>query len=72
MILYMCILNALRHVSWQIALGVTVRGDCRVPGEGRFVGIPKFYSWVTKCTMPNTYQLRLDVEHLLLAYVIML
>ena len=28
-----------------------MRGDSGVAGEGRVVGIPKFYSW-DKCTMP--------------------
>ena len=37
----------------RIALGVTVRDDSGVAGEGRVVGIPKFYSW-GKCTMPLT------------------
>ena len=30
-----------------------MRGDSGVAGEGRVVGIPKFYSW-GKCTMPLT------------------
>ena len=30
-----------------------MRGDSGVAGEGRVVGIPKFYSW-SKCTMPLT------------------
>ena len=30
-----------------------MRGDSGVTGEGRVVGIPKFYSW-GKCTMPLT------------------
>ena len=30
-----------------------MRGDSGVVGEGRVVGIPKFYSW-SKCTMPLT------------------
>ena len=37
----------------KIALGVAVRGDGGVAGEGRAVGIPKFHSW-GKCTMPLT------------------
>ena len=41
------------HVSGKIASGVAVRGDSGVAGEGRVVGIPKFYSW-SKCTMPLT------------------
>ena len=40
-------------VSGNIASGVAVRGDSGVAGEGRVVGIPKFYSW-GKCTMPLT------------------
>ena len=28
-----------------------MRGDSGVAGEGRVVGIPKFYSW-SRCTMP--------------------
>ena len=28
-------------------------GDSSVAGEGRVVGVPKFYSWA-KCTMPLT------------------
>ena len=32
---------------------VTVRGDRGVAGEGRVVGVPKFYSW-GKYTMPLT------------------
>ena len=42
-----------RNISGKIALGVTVRGDCGVAGEGRLVGVPKFHSW-GKCTMPLT------------------
>ena len=30
-----------------------MKGDSGVAGEGRVVGIPKFYSW-GKCTMPLT------------------
>ena len=30
-----------------------MRGDSGVAGEGRVVGVPKFYSW-GKCTMPLT------------------
>ena len=30
-----------------------MRGDSGVDGEGRVVGVPKFYSW-GKCTMPST------------------
>ena len=30
-----------------------MRGDSGVAGEGRVVGMPKFYSW-GKCTMPLT------------------
>ena len=30
-----------------------MRGDSGVGGEGRVVGVPKFYSW-GKCTMPLT------------------
>ena len=30
-----------------------MRGDSGVAGEGRVVGIPKFYAW-SKCTMPLT------------------
>ena len=30
-----------------------MRGDSSVAGEGRVVGVPKFYSW-GKCTMPLT------------------
>ena len=40
-----------RHVSGEIASGVTVRGDCGVAGEGRLIGVPKVHSW-GKCTMP--------------------
>ena len=36
-------------------------GDSGVVGEGRVVGVPKFHSW-GKYTMPNEYQLRLDVQ----------
>ena len=43
-------LNVGRHVS---ALGVTVRDEGNVAGEGRVVGIPKFHSW-HKFTMPLT------------------
>ena len=35
----------------EIALGVALRGDGGVAGEGRVVGGPKFHSW-GKCTMP--------------------
>ena len=41
------------HVSGKIALGVDVRSDGSVAGEGRIVGVPKFHSW-GKCTMPLT------------------
>ena len=34
-------------------LGVAVRGDSGVAGEGRVVGIPKFHSW-SKFIMPLT------------------
>ena len=51
MILYVGILNVWHHVSGKIALGVTVRGDGGVAGEGRVVGVPKLHSW-GKCTMP--------------------
>ena len=37
----------------KIASEVAVRGDGGVAGEGRVVGVPKFYSW-GKCTMPLT------------------
>ena len=40
-------------------LGVAVRGDGGVAGEGRVVGVSKFHS-LGKCTMPST--LRLDVQ----------
>ena len=33
-------------------MGVTVRGDGDVAGEGRIVGVPKFHSW-GKYTMPS-------------------
>ena len=32
-------------------MGVAVRGEGGVAGEGRVVGVPKFHSW-GKCTMP--------------------
>ena len=32
------------HVSGKIASGVAVRDDGSVAGEGRVVGVPKFYS----------------------------
>ena len=51
MIVYVGMLNVWRHVSGKIASGVPVRGDSGVAGEGRVVGLPKFYSW-DKCTMP--------------------
>ena len=53
----------------KIALGVAVRGEGGVAGEGREVGIPMFHSWSTKCTMPciNEYQVRLDVQRFLLS-----
>ena len=35
----------------KIALGVTVRGDGGLAGEGSVVGVQKFHSW-DKCTMP--------------------
>ena len=41
-----------------------MRGDSGAAGEGRVVGVLKFHSW-GKCTMPNEYQLRLDVQHFL-------
>ena len=41
MILYVGILNVLRHVSGKIASGVTVRGDSGVAGEGRVVRCTK-------------------------------
>ena len=37
----------------KIALGVAVRGEGGVAGEGRVVGVPKFNS-CGKCTMPLT------------------
>ena len=37
----------------KITLGVAVRGEGGVAGEGRVVGVPKFHSW-GKCTMPLT------------------
>ena len=49
-------------VSGEIALGVSVRGEGGIAGEGRNVGIPKFHSW-GKYTMPLT--LRLNVQHFL-------
>ena len=36
-----------------MALGVAVRGESGVAGEGRVFGVPKFHSWC-KCTMPLT------------------
>ena len=53
MILYVGILNARHHASGKIPLGVAVRSDGSVAGEGRIIGIPKFHSW-SKCTMPLT------------------
>ena len=53
MILYLGILNMWLHVSQKLALGVTVRDDGSVAGEGRVAGVPQFHSW-GKCTMPLT------------------
>ena len=36
-----------------VFVGVAVRGDGGVDGEGRIVGVSKFHSW-GKCTMPLT------------------
>ena len=41
------------HVRGKIALGVAVRDEGGVAGEGSVVGLPKFHSW-DKCTMPLT------------------
>ena len=40
-------------ISEKIASGVAVRVDGGVTGEGRVVGVPKFYSW-GKCIMTLT------------------
>ena len=46
----------------KIALGVTVKSDGGVAGEGKVVDLPQFHSW-DKCTLLliNEYQLRLPV-----------
>ena len=69
------ILNMWHHVSRKLALGVAVRGDGGVAGEGRVVGVPKVHSGVSApCHaltninsdwMPNaSYDLRIILQDL--------